>query len=285
MCIIRVQFLISIIVIVGFLAIIKCSTGERSNSVGVIDLRPKLSPDKIYQIGNSCVGKAVFPTTTEQSEDDDSDPIQHDESSFDDQAAAAHCVGAECATVYFIVSYDFANSKTVLHGAFGGTKLMSFVDGTRTSWKKRQAKTKLIMILVPSSESSENQLQSFLSPLCTTTADTEIETEMYDLTNVINDNTMLNGAKILLERLRSCFEYGGEEFQDVDIFQDAEIVCMGRHCLEQSDDGRVDNMILTHQVEGYSQHISTKGEEFDDFKELIASSYKSASGSGDVKFI
>ena len=275
MCVRVSQFLIPIIV-VGFLTIIECSSGESSRSVGVIDLRPKLSSDRIYLIENSCVGKAVFPTT-EQSEDD-SDPI-HDESTFDDQAAAAHCIGSECSTVYLMISYDFANEKTVLHRAFGGTKLMSFVDGTRKSWEKRQAKTKLIMILVPSSESSENHLQSFLSPIDT-------KTEVHDLSNMINDSAMLKGAKVLLERLRSCFEYGGEEFRDVDIFQDVGIVCIGRH-LEQNDDS-VDNMVLTHQVKGFSQQtmpLSTKDEVFDHFKQLITSSYKSASGSGDVNFI
>ena len=276
MCVRVAQFLIAIIV--GLLTIIKYSTGESSSSVGVIDLRPKLTSDRIYLIDNSCVGKAIFPTI-KQSEDD-SNPI-HDESTFDDQAAAAHCIGSECSTVYLMISYDFANEKTVLHRAFGGTKLMSFVDGTRKSWEKRQAKTKLIMILVPSSESSENQLQSFLSPIHT-------KMETHDLTNSINDSAMLKGAKVLLERLCSCFEYGGEEFRDVDIFQDVKIVCIGRHLEEQNDDGRLDHMVLTHQVKGFSQQtmpLSTKGEVFDHFKTVITSSYKSASGNGDVNFI
>ena len=121
----RLQFLTSIII--GFLTI-TCSTGESSTSVGIIDLRPKLSSDKIYLVGNSCVSKAIFPTIEQN--DDDSDPI-YDDSTFDDQAAAAHCIGSECSTVYLMISYDFANEKTVLHRAFGGTKLMSFVDGTR----------------------------------------------------------------------------------------------------------------------------------------------------------
>mmetsp|Transcript_26767 Transcript_26767/g.40467 ORF Transcript_26767/g.40467 Transcript_26767/m.40467 type:complete len:180 (+) Transcript_26767:1657-2196(+) len=179
-----------------------------------------------------------------------------------------------------MISYDFANEKTVLHRAFGGTKLMSFVDGTRKSWETRRSRTKLIVLLVPSSTSSENQLKSFLSPIGTV-AD---ETDMHDLTNIIKDNTMLKGAKVLLERLRSCFEYGGEEFHDVEIFEDAEFVCVDSK-LENSDDNRVDDMILNHHPCHQTMSSSPKGEVFDHFKKLIISSYKSASGSGDVNFI
>mmetsp|Transcript_34910 Transcript_34910/g.71245 ORF Transcript_34910/g.71245 Transcript_34910/m.71245 type:complete len:280 (-) Transcript_34910:44-883(-) len=278
MCV-RVQFLISIFI--GLITI-NCSTGESSisSSVGVIDLRPKLSSDRIYLIDdNLCVGKAIFPSIKQG--EDDSDPL-YDDSTFDQQAATAYCIGSECSTVYLMISYDFANEKTVLHRAFGGTKLMSFVDGTRKSWETRRSRTKLIVLLLPSSTSAENQLKSFLSSIVTATDETE--TEMHDLTNIIKDNTMLKGAKVLLERLRSCFEYGGEKFHDVEIFKDAEFVCVDSN-LENSDDNRVDDMILKHHPCHQTMSSSPKGEVFDHFKQLIISSYNSAAGSGDVNFI
>jgi hypothetical protein len=278
-----IQFLIPICI--GLLTI-KCSIGESSNNVGVIDLRPKLSSDRVYSlIGNSCCGgKAIFPTIEQSA--DESDPI-YDDNTFDQQAAAAYCIGSECSTVYLMISYDFEHEKTVLHRAFGGTKLMSFVDGTRKFWDTRRTKPKLIVLLVPSSTSSENQLQSFLSSIGKTTGDdSETKNEIHDLTNNIKDSVMLNGAKALIERLRSCFEYGGEKFQDLEIFQDVEIFCTDSN-LDNSDDCRVDDLVLNQQGKRSSHQTmsSDEGEVFEHFKQLINSSYKSASGSGTVDFI
>ena len=278
MCVL--QFLIPILI--GSLTI-KGSKGESSISVGVIDLRPKLSSDRIYLIDNSCVGKAIFPKI-EQGEDD-SDPI-YDDNMFDQQSAAAHCIGSECSTVYLMIAYDFEHEKTVLHRAVGGIKLMSFVDGSRKAWETRRTKTKLILLLVPSSASSKNQLQSVLSYI--TNNPDETKTEMHDLTNNIKDSAMLKGAKVLLERLHSCFEYGGEQFQNLEIYQHAEIFCAESN-LDDSDDCRVvdDMILLNQQGKGFSHHkiSSTEGEVFEKFKQLINLSYKSASGSGHVNFI
>ena len=73
---------------------------------------------------------AVFPTIGQSGEEGESNPSYND-SEMDQQAAAAHCIGSLCNTVYLILSYDFEKEKTDLHRAFGGTKLMAFVDGTR----------------------------------------------------------------------------------------------------------------------------------------------------------
>jgi hypothetical protein len=274
MCVVHF-FLIQILT--GFLTI-TCATGENSNSVGVIDLRPKLSSDRIYL--NAGIGKAIFPPVNQSA--DDSDPI-YDDDTFDLQAAAAQCIGEECSTVFLMIAYDFEHGKTVLHRAFGGRKLMSFVDGTRKFWETKRTKTKLIVLLLPSSTSSENQLQSFLSSTVTNNDETRKKTDMHDLTN-IKESSMLKGAKILIERLRSCFEYGGEKFRDLEIFQDAEIICADSN-LDTSDD--VDDMVLNQHGERFSlkKMPSDKEELFEHLKQRINSSYKSASGSGNVDFI
>jgi hypothetical protein len=261
------------------LAVVQCA-GERSKDfvtqqlqVGVIDLRPKLVADRIYLIGNTDVNtihKAMFPTI-EQTEE--SNPL-YDDNAMDQQAAAAHCIGSVCSTVYLMILYDFEHDKTVLHRSFGGTKLMSFVDGTRKSWQSRGTKMKLILLLLPTSTSSENTLQSSII-----TDKAIANAKMNDFTNDINYDTILRGAKVLLERLRSCFEYGGDEFQNIDPF-DVHIILCGDHNWGSSNDGEVDDMVL----DNHPPILSAKGVP-EHFKDLINSSYQSASGSGEVNFI
>ena len=285
--------------IIGFLTI-QCSIGEISSSskdvvllqqprVGVIDLRPRFVADRIHLIGstsgcnddNIIHHKAIFPTI-EQSEE--SNPSYND-NDMDQQAAASHCIGSLCSTVVLMIAYDFENEKTVLHRAFGGTKLMAFVDGTRKHWETGRTKTKLILLLLPSSTSSENRLQSCI--ICGSTSNQIIgKTNIYDLTKEVQDSTILNGAKVLLERLCSCFEYGGEEFQNINPY-DVTIVC-AEHNWDNSDDSEVDDLILLnhHQGKGSSNPPMPIADESipDHFKHLINSSYQSASGSGEVNF-
>lgn len=268
-----------------FIISITCSIGESSSRVGVIDLRPKFFSDRIHLIGSntrrSCDGNtihmAVFPTI-EQSEEKESNP-SYDDSEMDQQAAAAHCIGSLCNTVYLILSYDFEKEKTDLHRAFGGTKLMAFVDGTRKHWKTTSTKTKVILLLLPSSRRSENELQSFIS---TTTTDGKTigETKMYDITKYVKDSTMLKGANVLLERLCSCFEYGGEEFQNVDPY-DVQIFS----CDNSYDSELLDAMILKHQhKDSIHIHSPTPLEKLESNEDLINSAYLSASGSGEITF-
>lgn len=268
---------------------ITCSIGESSSRVGVIDLRPKFFSDRIHLIGSgtrrSCddntIQMAVFPTI-DQSEEKDSNP-SYDDSEMDQQAAAAHCIGSLCNTVYLILSYDFEKEKTDLHRAFGGTKLMAFVDGTRKHWKTTRTKTKVILLLLPSSRRSENELQSYIS---TTTTDGKTigETKMYDITKYVKDSSMLKGANVLLERLCSCFEYGGEEFQNVDPY-DVQVLCSSGTSCDNSYDSEIDAMILKHQhKESIHFHSPTPLEKLESNEDLINSAYLSASGSGEITF-
>ena len=266
------------LILTGFLTI-QCAAGGNffSNSVGVIDLRPKLSPDRIHLIDNPIVGKAIFPAI--QRSEDDCD-LSYEDVIYDQQAAAAYCVGSQCSKVYLIVAYDFENEKTVLHRAFGGTKLMSFVDGTRKYWENSRRKTKLVLLLVPSSTSSENQLKSFLS------SKTETTMKIHDLTKNAENNPMLRGAILLLDRLRKCFEYGGEEYDDVGIFQHVHILCAGSN-LDPIDDSSVDDLILKHQGAEFDNQSTydSRSEVLEHFKEVVISLYKSADGSGNINFV
>lgn len=275
-----------------FIISITCSIGEsRSSRVGVIDLRPKFVSDRIHFIGSSSTRRscddntihmAVFPTIGQSGEEGESNPSYND-SEMDQQAAAAHCIGSLCNTVYLILSYDFEKEKTDLHRAFGGTKLMAFVDGTRKHWKTTHTKTKVILLLLPSSRRSETELQSYIS---TTTTDGKTigETKMYDITKYVKDSTMLKGANVLLERLCSCFEYGGDEFQNLDPY-DVKILCSAECSCDNSYDSEVDAMILKHQHrESIHIHSPTPLEKQESNEELINSAYRSASGSGEITF-
>ena len=264
-----------------FIISITCSVGESSSRVGVIDLRPKFVSDRIHLIGSgtrrSCddntIQMAVFPTI-EQSEEKESNP-SYDDSEMDQQAAAAHCIGSLCNTVYLILSYDFEKEKTDLHRAFGGTKLMAFVDGTRKHWKTTHTKTKVILLPLPSSRRSGNELQSYIS---NTDGKTIGETKMYDITKYVKDSTMLKGANVLLERLCSCFEYGGEEFQNVDPYDVQIFSC------DNSYDSELD-AILKHQYkDSIHIHAPTPLEKLESNEDLINSAYLSASGSGEITF-
>lgn len=270
---------------------ITCSIGESSSRVGVIDLRPKFLSDRIHLIGNnilrrSCddnaIHMAVFPTI-KQSEEGESNP-SYDDSEMDQQAAAASCIGSLCNTVYLILSYDFEKEKTDLHRAFGGTKLMAFVDGTRKHWKTTCTKTKVILLLLPSSRRSENELQSYISTT-TTEGKTIGETKMYDITKYVKDSSMLKGANVLLERLCSCFEYGGEEFQNLDPY-DVQVLCSsGTSCDNRYDSEIIDAMILKHQhKDSIHIHSPTPLEKLESNEDLINSAYLSASGSGEITF-
>jgi hypothetical protein len=183
--------------------------------IGVLDLRPTPGPDSILVLKRIMHGKFANDNELETVQQARFPLSQHDELSvteeeLNEQAASSNCIGNLCTTVYLIIEYDFDNGKTVLHRAFGGVKLMAFVDGVRSRWyeiqssritnldeKNNDAVTKLIVLLVPS------------SPMNSSSSST-IEFNIDTASDVGCD---VAGVTFLINRLSEAFALGGHEFQ------------------------------------------------------------------------
>ena len=252
--------------------------------IGVIDLRQSPDPDSIILlqknisnkddtavVTHNIVQEAQFPT----SELDDRHSNIDEE--MDRQAASSHSIGSVCSKVYLIVTYDYENGKTVLHRTFGGAKLMAFVNGVRNRWYKMNEanqsciKTKLVLILVPSSEEQ--------TMLFTTTGN-------IDLTNCENDWDT-SGADFLIKRLSEAFQLGGEDYKQVNPFMVQMIASVQKECGEDSDD-YISEVVLRNmsETEHGDNTIQTSFVDtpYEEIQTMIKNAYKDAGGDGNIYF-
>lgn len=189
--------------------------------IGVLDLRPTPGPDSILVLKRIMYKKFANDNELEAVQQARFPLSQHDELSaadeeFNEQAASSNCIGNLCTTVYLIIEYDFDNGKTVLHRIFGGVKLMAFVDGVRSRWHGFQssritnldesngAATKLIVLLVPSSQISSSR-------------ESRIDFDMDTAGDI--GGCDVDGVTFLINRLNEAFALGGHEFQSVKPFE------------------------------------------------------------------
>jgi len=291
-------------------------SSDRQELIGVIDLRPKPDSDSIILL-QSNKSEDGADSTFDIVQEALFSPAKHDEISADDaemdqQAASSNSIGSLCSTAYLIIAYDFENGKTVLHRSFGGTKLMTFVDGVRSRMSQTNpgqegAVTKLIILLVPSSSSSATTLLSKL-PSSTAPKDALLSNTSNPLLNKIvldltNSNAVwdASGASFLVNRLSETFALGGEEYQNMEPFA-VELVGVFDvgQAKEESDsesDGDIREVIVRHIVcslrdnasdkKGGDTVIKTKSAETAsaaNFQDLIRHSYEASGGVDNVDF-
>lgn len=290
------------------------SDADRQQLIGIIDLRPKPDSDSILLL-----------QTNKDDEDDDDDsifgivqealfpPAKHDEipvdeAEMDEQAASSNSIGNLCSTVYLVVAYDFEKGKTVLHRSFGGSKLMTFVDGVRSrlsqtiNQDQEGYTTKLILLLVPSSPASTASFLSGLessdvpeNELLTNISKPLLNKIVIDLTD---DNADWNasGAKFLVDRLTETFLLGGEDYQNMHPFE-VETVGAFNVGMEKSDtepDGYASDVIVRHIVcalrddarggNAIIKAIPVGTTVANKFQDTVSHSYKSSGGVCNVDF-
>ena len=187
--------------------------------VGIIDIRPSPNQDGIILLRENGAGdsydllqEAKFSSVDEHATIDVLDDSSVDEHAtiddeMDHQASVSQCIGSLCNTVYLVISYDFEKGVTSLHKSLGGCKLLSFIDGVRSRWQDKQRATKLVLLLVPSSSTSEAVLAASI------TTENILHSSMNSNEIVINLTSDIDwggkGAKHLVTKLVEAFALGG----------------------------------------------------------------------------
>lgn len=242
---------------------------DRRQLIGVIDVRSKAEADHILLIGSSknidkdstgriLVDGAMFSVSSNCNQKIADELSSQDEIDQHKAAAAALTVGSTCQTIYLILTYDFKDGKTVLHRTLGGIKLMNLVDGVRKRWNdsSEASLTRLILILLPpNNEKNEESLSSV------------VFNRKFHLHDISHDTEWKSeGIRFLIDRLKTYFELGGDEFKSVNPFEDLGIFLFGEsvESLYSRDD---DACVLhcndaDHVLETVKRHIQlqTKNE-------------------------
>jgi hypothetical protein len=247
-----------------------------------------IAGDERDNIHSAFLDTALFPSLS-------SDTIDSTSNDYMDQqaAAASLTIGSSCSTIYLVISYDFKHGKTVLHRTLGGTKLMSLVDGVRKRWHEasssKPASTKLVLFLVPyiSANNGETE-ESFIevhSP----------EETFYELSQ--HSTWRNDGAKFLVDRLKTYFELGGEEYKNANPFSNLSVIRVTDKRMQappsgSNQDNQYDPTIRLDIVLRHNQQYAknrtnsevTKSVSAQKFRRLIERKFESFGGIGGLVF-
>lgn len=192
--------------------------------IGIIDVRQDAEGDSIiFARVNSdgsvkFIDEAFISSITERNsriEKIIDDSSSCDEIEQNQAAAAALTIGSSCSSIYLIMAYDFEDGKTVLHRTLGGIKLMNLVDGVRKrfndSTTSKPLLTKLVVFLVSKNDKVEASVEISNS------------NEFFSDTSQ-NSQWNSDGINFLVDRLKTYFELGGEDYKGLDPFSELEIV-------------------------------------------------------------
>ena len=212
-----------------------------------------------------------------------------------EQASISQCIGSLCHTVYLVISYDFEKGITSLHKSLGGCKLLSFVDGIRSRWQDKQSEsvaTKLVLLLVPSSATSEAVLSASITSEIILHSSMNQNKISIDLASDIDWGD--KGAKHLVTKLVEAFALGGDEYQSIDPFS-VEMIGILDHRQDNNDEDTdiesstddISEVVLKHMVCSGFDIIQTN--DLDEastsaFQELITSTYTSIGGKRSINF-
>ena len=276
--------------------------------IGIIDVRSKAEADYIiltraeneYSRGDMkgssqqnqmhLIDQAIFSSESLNAntyiESSPDDTTTQEEEKQNQAAAAALTVGSSCNTVYLLLTYDFKEGKTVLERTLGGIKLMSMVDGVRRRWSKSKSKnpqhTKIVILIIPSNTDKEEHK---LLNVC----------KENDLFQDLSTNTewKSEGIQFLVDRLKTYFELGGDEYKGVNPFGDFDILYLneiGQESLSAVKENECKNSKRSdanHMLGISKKHLSVKGDHIigkdgqtsrDQFRTLIESDYQSFGG-------
>jgi len=192
--------------------------------IGIIDVRQGAEGDSIIlahvnpDSGVKFIDEAVFSSITDRNSRIEKlieDSSSCDEIDQNQAAAAALTIGSSCTSVYLILTYDFKDGKTVLHRTLGGIKLMNLVDGIRKRWNdsttSKPLLTNLVIFLVPKNDEVEALVENSNT------------NEMFsDISQ--NDQWKSDGINLLVDRLKTYFELGGEVYKGLDPFDELDII-------------------------------------------------------------
>jgi len=256
--------------------------------VGIIDIRPSPNQDGIILLRENSSGDAYDLLQEARFSSVDEYASINDE--MDHQASVSRCIGSLCHTVYLVIAYDFEKGVTSLHKSLGGCKLLSFVDGARSRWQDKQsegAETKLIILLVPSSPTSEAVLSASIN------SENILHSSMNSNKIVINLTKNIdwgdNGAKHLVTKLVEAFALGGDDpfsVEMIGILDNRQDKNDEDTDIESSTDD-ISEVVLKHLVCSGFDIIQTN--DLDEastsaFQELITSAYTSIGGKRSIDF-
>lgn len=243
-----------------------------------------IAGDKRDNIHSAFFDKALFPTTDSTSDHN-----------MDQQAAAASLtIGSSCSTVYLLISYDFKYGKTVLHRSLGGIKLMSLVDGVRKRWHEasssKTASTKLVLLLVPYISANNGEKEESCKEVhCP-------EQTFYELSQ--HSEWRNDGATFLIDRLKTYFELGGEEYIGANPFSDLSVIRVADKKMQAPPSGpNQDNQydpnirleIVLHHNQLYAKNRTNaevvKSVSTQKFRRIVERKFKSFGGIGDLVFL
>jgi len=257
--------------------------------VGIIDIRPSPNQDGIILLRENVTGDASDLLQARFSGDDEHATIDDE---MDHQASVSRCIGSLCNTVYLVISYDFEKGVTSLHKSLGGCKLLSFVDGVRNRWQDKQRATKLVLLLVPSSSTSEAVLSASITTENILHSNMNSNKIVIDLTKNIDWGD--NGAKHLVTKLVEAFALGGNEYQSIDPFLVEMIGILDNRQEKNDDDTDVESdtddisgVVLKHLVcSGFDIIQTNPSDEASAtaFQKLITSTYTSIGGKRSIDF-
>ena len=261
--------------------------------IGFIDVTSNAEADIILLIGSGkkihkdstgriLMDRAIFSVSSEYHEQSATGETTQEEIGQMKAAAAALTIGSTCQTIYLVLSYDFKDGKTVLHRTLGGIKLMNLIDGVRKRWNDSPEAplTKLVLLLVPLSDVKSGAF-SFLSP--------EISDQNFlDLSQC---GWKSKGIKFLIGRLKTYFELGGDDFKNVDPFEDLSVFLLGKskELLHSGDDvgafGRSDANDVLETVRCHIQlhsanKVNAKQIDTKNFQTKVKNRYESFGGVG-----
>jgi len=260
--------------------------------VGIIDIRPSPNQDGMILLRENCGGDAYDLLQEARFNGDDEHATIDDEMS--EQGAISQSIGSLCNRVYLVISYDFEKGVTSLHKSLGGCKLLSFVDGARSRWQDKQSEsvaTKLVLLLVPSSPTSEAVLSASITTENILHSSINQNKIVIDLTKNIDWGD--NGAKHLVTKLVEAFALGGDEYQSIDPFS-VEMIGILDNRQEKNDEDTdiesgtdISEVVLKHLVCSGFDIIQTN--DLDEastsaFQELITSAYTSIGGKRSIDF-
>ena len=259
--------------------------------VGIIDLRPSPNQDGIILLQENSSGDAYDLLHEAKFSGVDEHATIDDEMS--EQASISQCIGSLCHTVYLVISYDFEKGVTSLHKSLGGCKLLSFVDGARSRWQDKQRATKLVLLLVPSSSTSEVVLSASITSENILHSSMNSNKIVIDLTSDIDWGD--NGATHLVTKLVEAFALGGDEYvsiyQSIDPFS-VEMIGILDNRQEKNEDSESDTddisgVVLKHLVCSGLESIQTNDSDeasTSAFRELITRAYISIGGKRSIDY-
>ncbi|KAL7490349.1 hypothetical protein ACHAW6_016171 [Cyclotella cf. meneghiniana] len=253
------------------------------------ETKKTIAEDDRDNIHSEFLDKALFPSVSSDTNDSTSDY------NMDQQAAAASLtIGSSCSTVYLLVSYDFKHGKTVLHRTLGGIKLMSLVDGVRKRWHEasssKPASTKLVLLLVPYISANNGKTEESCIEVHSP------EQTFYEISQ--HSEWRNDGANFLIDRLKTYFELGGEEYIGAHPFSDLSVIRVtdtkmqappsGTNQDNQYDPNIRLDIVLRHNhlyAKNRTNAEVVKSVSTQTFRRLIVRKFKSFGGIGDLVFL